>query len=654
MVVPVTLVYVPNSNFLLGTFDTTDFAAWWIADGFGDVEYVKKGIQTYAEIHLAICKMMDGSWSVFQSKDYAQSWTEVYNTSYEIFDIVRINYGWTIINTGDGFYESTDAGTNWAQVCALPAAPIASAIANAGNGDILICTDGRYIWRSTDIARTWSVPTMYIGWVDGEIYEEPVPTGDMQVIKHQSDLEYEGAEYTGPSIATVAAAGGKVSVAHGPFCVRSVDFGEHFQCDGSWSLYYDVDVLDYETNTYHVCFPPREYVYDNLDNFLVSQILVSKIDGFEYHDCTFVVKTDDLMGADNSTLYQTWDIPGTGSTSYNIDTEKIYPTDGATVKLYRTSTNTVNKNFDVVFTGEPTSTQARIDLDTCQVRFSGPVSSEYYVRVRVRTSPGELRTRLFKLFSGEYDGTTYNNFWYKYVFSEAVAPGELTAFQLAAYDLLTIGTGLPDRRLVSAQSKWSQELNKLVPSLKYSDDGGVTWTAVDLSAATTDQGQLPAGGGPFTDNEWFTTTWVAGQCNNDTHLWADHLTRNMSYDMDWLKVAGEHKTVTYDADCQIEGAAAWPYRMRSRLEATHSETYDGDAIVSADHSGTYEADRILEKSVKRIYRAAAWVSDTDSSSYQAGALVYSTSFPEINMPQAFRLAFPWSAERGYPYDSREE
>lgn len=580
--IPVTLVYLPGANYLLGTFDTADFSDWWISEGFAGVDYVVKGVQTYGEIHLAICKMINGTWSIFQSKNYAQTWTEVYNTSYEIFDIVRINFGWTIINCGDGFYESVNAGTDWSLVCGLPTAPIASAIANIGGGDVLICTDGRYIWRSTDYARNWTAVRVYEHYTEEHEGVPPVyhDDGDMQHIHHGNDDPDTGywpmgPQYTGPSVACVAGACGKVVVGHGPYGAWSVDGGVTFGSYWPWDYYWDTDdtiIYDAETGAEHCCFPPGQYVGRHRDDIIITQIVVSSVEGPTADDVMFLIKADDRNAF----------------------------THGAELE---------------------------------DARFS----------------------RIYRTFSGlTKGGDPYYNHWLKYVFCQQLAAGE-TGPQLATYELLQAGADSVDRLVFIAQSKYDSALGKYIPSMRYSIDGGVTWTVLDVSTFTTDQGELPEGGGPFLDDDFAKLVWVTGFCNNGGY-WdysTGGMTRNMSYDMDWLESEGEDKTVTYDAGAYVEGTDTAIYRIRSRIEATHTKTADFDSIITANHNGTYTADGLLEKVIKVVYRAKGWISGPDSSNYQMGALVYSSSFPLINMPQAFRLEFPWVAERGYPYDSRE-
>jgi len=664
--IPVTLVYLPGANYLLGTFDTEDFSHWWISAGFVGVDHIVKGIQTYGEIHLAICKMTDGTWSIFQSKDYAQSWTEVFNTSYEIFDIVRINFGWTVINCGDGFYQSVNAGTDWVLVCGLPAAPVASAIANIGGGDILICTDGRYIWRSEDVAQTWAPVRIYEHYSEGIEIEgewiDPVyhDDGDMQHIYHGNIYGQgtwpPGPQYTGPSVACLDGACGKVVVGHGPYAAWSVDGGVTFGSFWSWDYFWDTDdamIYDDETGAWHNCFPAEAYVGGNRDNFMVTQVLISSVDGPTADDVIWLIKTDDIAPSDSNENFATPSITVVAGTyRYNLGHAPVFESTGNTVRAID-KLGRLAKNYTVVYSSPPGADEAYIDTITGLVTVGSIAGKTLETRIKVNNSG--LWSRVFRSYNGHTsDGTQFDNHWIKYEFGQRQVDG-VTAPRMASYELLQAGADAIDRLVFIVQSTYDPTLEKFIPSLRYSTDGGIIWTSLDPSQFTTEQGALPVGGGPFLDDNSARLTWVSGYCNNWGY-WdfeTGGLTRNMSYDMDFLKDAGEEKPVTYDFDVYIEGTETAIYKLRSRIEATHTGTMDADGVIVADHTATMDADVILEKVMKAIYRAKGWVSGPDVATYQMGALVYSSNFPQINMPQAYRLEFPWIAESGYPYDSRE-
>jgi hypothetical protein len=273
MTVPVILVTLPSQNYFLGTFDTINLQTWWKSEPLpAEVAEITKGMQIYAEIQLATSRLKDDTWAVFQSKNYGQSWRTVWNKSEEIYDTVKINNGWAILNTAGGFYETVDAGSNWTKISSLPSGQ-RCAIANIGNGDILICTDGRYIWKSTDIAHTWRKVCD-----QNTIWHGPLSTWESIVY------------YTGPTFPCVAGACGMVLVSHGPFVSVSVNNGD------SWKSLQFWDYWSYQ-------YPGLEALIDlRLDRtfktgqaeFIIKQILIASIDGPMPFDCTYMIRYDEL------------------------------------------------------------------------------------------------------------------------------------------------------------------------------------------------------------------------------------------------------------------------------------------------------------------------------------------------------------------------
>ncbi len=287
----VTLVYLPGSNYLIGTFDPACTTDWWVSSGFTNVETVEKGFHVLGSIHGAICKKTDGTWSMFKSDDYAQSWYEVLNIAYRIYDAVIILPGRIIINTANGFYESTTSGNTWTLVLGLPTAPDAAAICNAGNGDVLFCTDGRYIYKSLDLARSWTMVC------------------DQQNISGRHFGIFNGGETAGyrwigsPTYAAIAGANGVILAAHGPFLTMSADLGTTWARTYSWDCYHDA-------YAYHG-FAPHSLVYSRfpttsteIAHFAIKQILISRTDGPYPWDVHFAVRYDDLdVASGNSYCY---------------------------------------------------------------------------------------------------------------------------------------------------------------------------------------------------------------------------------------------------------------------------------------------------------------------------------------------------------------
>lgn len=293
---PVVLVALPNLPYLLGTFDTTNFQSWWKSAPFPDaLDEVKKGLHIYGRSHLAIARRVDGLWAVYRSKDYGINWERAWLASVGevIYDIVLINFGWAIMNTSAGFYETQTAGTSWTKVSNLPGASVVPAFCNIGGGDVLLCTDGRYIWRSTDIARHWTLVCD----------SHSILMGSINYSDDTSRSTYR-TYYTNLSRPCIAGACGRVFAAAGPFLLISEDAGLTFKGYRYW-------MADATGNPdwYDLC-PPHSLVAGRLwpvpssPPFLITQILISSIDGFTGADVQFLVRYDDLVPlSEESALY---------------------------------------------------------------------------------------------------------------------------------------------------------------------------------------------------------------------------------------------------------------------------------------------------------------------------------------------------------------
>jgi hypothetical protein len=275
---PVVLVALPNVSYMLGTFDTAHYKKWWRSRAFPDnISFIKKGMHIYGRTHLAIAKRVDGRWAVYRSKNYGIDWELAWlaASGEVIYDIVMVAFGWAIMNTSEGFYETVKAGATWTKIADLPAGTNC-AFCNIGGGDVLLCTDGHLIWRSIDIARSWT-----------QVFDmRTVSPGDIY------------PEYTGQSIPCIAGAGGRALAGHGPWMCKSNDDGHTWSTFHSWDQC-NVDdpeayAYDNDLGTYHLCFPPPAVIHNRRDGFLISEIVVASIDGPTGDDVTFVVKTKDI------------------------------------------------------------------------------------------------------------------------------------------------------------------------------------------------------------------------------------------------------------------------------------------------------------------------------------------------------------------------
>jgi hypothetical protein len=276
---PVVLVALPNVPYMLGTFDTVHYTKWWRSRAFPDnIQFIKKGMHIYGRTHLAIAKRSDGRWAVYRSKNYGIDWELAWLAApgEVIYDIVLIAFGWAVMNTSEGFYETVKAGATWTKIADLPAGTNC-AFCNIGGGDVLLCTDGRLIWRSIDIARSWT------------------QVCDMQTIEHYPDDEYV---YVGQSIPCIAGACQTAICGCGPFLCTTHSAGLHWGTVPGWSQCNDEDpeayAYDYDLGTYHLCFPPPSVVFNRRNDFLVNEIVVASVDGPTSDDVCFVIKTKDI------------------------------------------------------------------------------------------------------------------------------------------------------------------------------------------------------------------------------------------------------------------------------------------------------------------------------------------------------------------------
>jgi len=497
---PVALVSLPNLPYLLGTFDTTKFREWWRSNAFpDDLENIKKGFHIYGRTHLALAKRKDGRWAVYRSKNYGIDWERVFLAAVgeTIYDIVLITFGRAILNTSLGFYETVNAGTTWNLVLGLPSAPNAPAFYNIGNGDILMCTDGRYIWRSTNIARSW---TRIL---------------DMQTIMHVDAKNYVG-RYTGPSIPCIAGANGRVIVAHGPFILMSENAGLSFAYVPNWDWSSAAGPAS--------LLPPQAVVHNRMwdmttnPGFLISQLLISSVDGTSGEDVVFILKLNDVRPVSGFTDLFAW-----------------------TFKSFTSGTKT-----------------------------------------------------------GSVVGI---NTWWKPVFQQYLMPKEGEC-NITSYDVAVMGQSSNDKLMFSAQTRIDPLTGNPIPSLKFSTDGGATWTDIDIGKIKIGD---PSGGGIYggsmMDENFVKITWVAASCNNYGWYHSTELYRKQcqSYEMD-LNIQGP-KTVTMDymLDAQIGKGHTKSQEMDAILSADIAAPYNIDYMAEAIHSKSYQLDRNLETLITKEY-----------------------------------------------------
>jgi len=301
---PVALIYLPNQPYLIGTFDTTNFTNWWKSKPFPDtIEFIKKGMHVYGRKQLVIAKRTDGRWAVYLSKNYGIDWESVFlaEVGEVIYEMILIKFGWVILNTSTGFYESVKAGSDgsWTLISSLPGASAVPAFCNIGEGDIILCTDGRYIWRSTDKAHTWTLKCdqASIGYRTAHYGTSGYPKAPQN-----SGYAWRG----GPTYPAIAGANGEVLCAYGPFITWSNDGGLTWESNQFWDKM--VDYPGYTAESGGALFPPSSIIYDRFPssstgnaNFVIKQILVSEVVGPYQTDVRYVVRVDDLNPAPGQT-----------------------------------------------------------------------------------------------------------------------------------------------------------------------------------------------------------------------------------------------------------------------------------------------------------------------------------------------------------------
>jgi len=150
---PVVLTRLPNEPRFVGTFDVQNFKEWWVSEPLpGDVADVVDYDWAYGTYYVAIVRLTTNAYAIYQSRDYGRTWRLVYNAPSVLYNVLRVDPGWMLCSASDGWYESTNSGTNWYKISSD--APGCRAIVNVGN-DTLLAHDGRKVWKSTNRGRNW-------------------------------------------------------------------------------------------------------------------------------------------------------------------------------------------------------------------------------------------------------------------------------------------------------------------------------------------------------------------------------------------------------------------------------------------------------------------------------------------------------------------
>lgn len=539
---PVVLISLPNLPYLLGTFDTSRFRTWWRSASFpDDIENIKKGFHIYGRTHLALAQRKDGRWAVYRSKNYGIDWERIFlaEVGEKIYDIVLITFGRAILNTSLGFYETVNAGTTWTLVLGLPSAPNAPAFCNIGGGDVLMCTDGRYIWRSINIARSWAAVC------------------DMTTVKHENYIG-QTCYYSGLSSPCIAGACGRVFVGHGPFLVRSDDGGLTFERVAYWETYPGLAAA--------ILRPPADVIYNRMwgdpqnPGYIIKQLLISSVDGPTGGDVVFIMKINDIRPIRGSNELFAW-----------------------TLKTWT----------------------------------SDPVLQK-------------------------------NGHW-KPIFQQHLTP-TVEESHLCSYDVAVMGENYNDKLLFSAQTR-IDSTGKTVPSLKYSIDGGETWSDINLDQIKIGD---PAGGGLYggsmVDDNFAKLTWSGPACNNYGKYDFTELSRiqcqsyemdvgikktsSKNYQIDTVTCSNPTKTEDldviialpkvakpYDIDALAEGQGSKIYRIDRTLEGTATKEQELDAIIHADNHVDDMLDAHILANIKKQYHLGVLLKWRAAASYSIDTIL---------------------------------
>lgn len=214
---PVILTLLPNSLQFVGSFDTENVNEWWLSTPLpGAIEKIVSNCWVGGSIHVAVCLMLDGTYSIYQSLNYGKDWREVYNTADIIYDVDQIDYGWILVSTSGGWLESTNSADSFHTVSTQ--APGCKTVVNIGE-NILMAHDGDFVWKSTNIARDWTkiLDVHYIEWLD---YHDP-----------DQDPNRRTA-WNGDSYPALAGVWSRVLVGAGPYLVITENRGT------SWTMPY--------------------------------------------------------------------------------------------------------------------------------------------------------------------------------------------------------------------------------------------------------------------------------------------------------------------------------------------------------------------------------------------------------------------------------
>ena len=606
---PVAIVYLPNQPYLMGTFDTTKFTNWWKSKPFPEeILFIKTGMHVFGRSHLTIAKRADGRWAVYLSKNYGIDWERAFlaDAGEVIYGMILIKFGWVILNTSTGFYESTKAGYpgTWSKISSLPGASAVPAFCNIGAGDILLCTDGRYIWRSTNKARNWT-----------KVCDQR-NIGGRRLYKKMDSILDIGFQWTygSPLTPAIAGANGEVLCAYGPFITMSRDYGltwdDYIPPSGgkvfgnNWDGYfYDVPRS-----------PPKSLIYDRFPTaanqppkFVVKQILVSSVKGPLMTDVCYVIRVDDLEPAPGQTKLMSRVFYGYHGQYYG--------------GLHRIWGDDLSPAIDYKFQQFLSPDE---NLNQLSAYENAVIGSDAIDRLIVSAQT-----------TTDANGNTVPSFKYSKDGGINWITIDLTAIKVAEGDGLPIYSGafIDDNYAKSVWiSGWCDNWRKIYP------DG---------------------------ENEHTQTQ----SYEMDAEIEGERtLTEMQKVDAIIVKIGEKDDSVDaivakdqpnpYEVDSLAEGVGSKTYRIDRGIEGEVERTESVDAIVAKDQALDDTLDVILQKNQRLLYRVAVGLHDQNSKSYLVGVkivksgLIKRLSRIERLSPQMLDLYLPYIPYN--PYNSAWE
>ena len=678
----VVLTHLPGLNYFIGTFDLTNYQDWWKSAPLpGDIQTIEHALWVGGPMHLCLAKMTDGTWSIYLSFDYGVNWQLVKNSAVEIMDIELVTFTWILYSDANGdWWESTNSGLTWTRVCI--GGPIGRAffVNHKGATVTVYSHDGRYIKKSADIARHWTMAC------------------DLNTVTMVADDGHVELVYTGTRLAAINGANGVIHASNGPYLASSLDNGDTFGTYHSWDNFWDSSdqwVLDFETNKIHSSFPPPELVEYNRDNYLIADIVISSIDGPTGGDVVFMLLCKDhnrrFLGiADKRIVVDDIPLPtqgGAGLSPASYPCTKLF-----SLPMYSPGTDEDFLLYDEIDHISDLSLTYIGKKTESVTLYSYADWVSYSKSIIVRYNRYEpLMNRVYKTFagrilSGESAGEEYYNFWFKYIYQQACSLG---ALELSSYQLLTPGGTSWDKLLFSAMSSVDDQGNPII-SLRYSTDGGLTYHDIDLSQITVYSGNVDeepdTGGGAFTYLDYSNVVWISGYCNNHGHWdYEDgHKIQMLSYDMDLIVTNDRSKPYTLDTrilhdrqktytldgiinnvrsysyylNAYAQTVRSRQYRLDAEVQKIESEDYDISAAICTDRDVTYDIDARLSTLQRLQFYLYAAIQGPKSMGYTLDALITDSQADEMlvsferRIPQLWNLIAKPIPRQGGVYDSR--